>query len=388
MAAPRCRGAPVADAFSFGRVAARFDIAAPTVRTAGAHARRRSGAGPAGRGRGSAGRTVPGQDELVGATPFVRFVRLRGPATSRRGSAGHAPHSGYIAAVGSPPVKMLLTLGEVVVTDWTDGRMIPPVAGAFGLPEQVAAGLETASHLQAEAHLVAVSQSSPAALAAAALLAARSADLAPSSLVFLGCRLDPRVSPTPLQQVLAQWPSELLRACLTANVVADYPGSGRRVYPSLLQLLAYGMSSPGLYAEVQQALLRELTVGRTGDFDRQHADIHSLLDVPASCLCTCWAGRWMARPGSATCRCWRGGQQWHLAPMRHPDADPGGRRRRARGSRRDARTRQPAPDGATLHCLESASSRPVHGLGVRQSSCASAPTLQYRARRLVRSAAW
>jgi hypothetical protein len=84
----------------------------------------------------------------------------------------------------------------------------------------------------------------------------------------------------PLQQMLAQWPSELLRACLTANAVADYPGSGRRVYPSLLQLLAYGISSPGLYAEVQQGLLRELTVGRTGDFDRQHADIHSLLDVP------------------------------------------------------------------------------------------------------------
>ncbi|MFL5333641.1 MAG: hypothetical protein ACJ8H8_10790 [Geminicoccaceae bacterium] len=58
-------------------------------------------------------------------------------------------------------------------------------------------------------------------LAVAALLAAQSAYLAPLSLVFLGCQLDLRVSPTPLQSLLAQWPRELLRACLTVNVAAD-----------------------------------------------------------------------------------------------------------------------------------------------------------------------
>ena len=70
-------------------------------------------------------------------------------------------------------------------------------------------------------------------------------------------------------------------AGLTAKVAADYPGRGRRVYPSVLQLLAYGMASPGLYAEVQRGLLHELAFGRAGEFDRQHADIHSLLDVPS-----------------------------------------------------------------------------------------------------------
>ena len=47
--------------------------------------------------------------------------------------------------------------------------------------------------------------------------------------------------------MLAQWPRELLRARLTANVVADYPGSGRRVYPSIFQLLTYGIGRGAEY---------------------------------------------------------------------------------------------------------------------------------------------
>jgi hypothetical protein len=40
------------------------------------------------------------------------------------------------------------------------------------------------------------------------------------------------------------------------------------------------MASPGLYAEVQHGLLREIAAGRAGVYERQHADLHSLLDVP------------------------------------------------------------------------------------------------------------
>ena len=49
----------------------------------------------------------------------------------------------------------------------------------------------------------------------------------------------------------------------------------------MFQLLAYGMASPHLYADVQHGLLRELAVGGAGAYDRQHVDLHSLLDVPA-----------------------------------------------------------------------------------------------------------
>ena len=88
------------------------------------------------------------------------------------------------------------------------------------------------------------------------------------------------MSPTALQQVLGHWPRDVLAASLTCEVAPGHPGAGRRVYPALFQLLAYGMASPGLYAEVQQGLLREIAAGQAGAYERQHGDLHSLLDVP------------------------------------------------------------------------------------------------------------
>lgn len=221
----------------------------------------------------------PVESEVLAATPFLRLVRLRRPVESHRRIALLAPHSGYAAAVVSPLLIVLLSLGEVVVTDWVDGRLVPAGAGAFGLADQVAAGVAAATAFRTPAHLVALSQSGPAALAAAALLA--DGPLRPASLAFLGCQLDPRVAPTALQQALGGWPREALAASLTCEVASELPGAGRRVYPALFQLLAYGMASPGLYAEVQQGLMREIAAGEAGAYGRQHLDLHSLLDVPS-----------------------------------------------------------------------------------------------------------
>jgi poly(3-hydroxybutyrate) depolymerase len=220
--------------------------------------------------------------ETVAESPFARLVRARRPGARRQRFLVLAPHSGYSTAVISPLVAALAALGEVVATDWVDARLVPRAEGGFGLGGQITAGLEAAAALGAPAHLVALSQSGPAALAVAALLAARTPELTPVSLAFLGCQLDPAARHTPLQRTLARWPRQLLAASLTAEVGPSYPGSGRRVYPSLLQLLAYGFASPRLYADVQQGLLRELAAGQAGGgYGRQHHDLHSLPDVPA-----------------------------------------------------------------------------------------------------------
>ena len=190
-----------------------------------------------------------------------------------------APHSGYATAVVSPLLIVLLSLGEVVVTDWVDGRLIPTGAGAYGLADQVATAIEAATAYQAPAHLVSLSQSGPAALAASAMLAAsRRRSHLPASLSSAAS--SSRVAPTALQQALGHWPRDMLAASLTREVAPNHPGAGRRVYPALFQLLAYGMASPGLYAEVQQGLLREIAAGQPGAYERQHGDLHSLLDVP------------------------------------------------------------------------------------------------------------
>lgn len=218
--------------------------------------------------------------EEILRTPFLRLVRLRGPATGRR-LVMLAPHSGYASVITSPLLTALVALGEVVVTDWTDARLVPLAAGPFGLANQVATAIEAAAAHDGPAHLVALSQSGPALLAAACVLATGPARLRPASLAFLGCQLAPEIARTPLQQSLAAWPRRSLAGCLTATVTVGQPGAGRLAYPALFQLLAYSMASPGLYGEIQLGLLREIAGGRSGDYDRQHLDLHSLLDVPA-----------------------------------------------------------------------------------------------------------
>lgn len=218
---------------------------------------------------------------VVAATPFVRLIHLAGPAAGRRRFLLVAPASGYATAVISPLVTALLAQGEVVVTEWVDARLVPVSEGEFGLREQIEAGLVGAMALGGPADLVALSQSGPTVLALIGLLAERAPELLPSSATFLGCQLDPGVAPTMGQQLMAALPRDLVVPQLTALVGPGYPGVGRRVYPAVLQLLGYSLASPQLYAEVQQGLWQELATGAGSVYQRLHADIHSLADVPA-----------------------------------------------------------------------------------------------------------
>ena len=108
----------------------------------------------------------PVQAEAISATPFVRLLRLRRPGPQRQRFVVLAPHSGYATAVISPLVTALLAMGEVVISDWVDARLAPTAAGGFGLAQQIEVGLEAAMSLDGPAHLVGISQSGPALLAA------------------------------------------------------------------------------------------------------------------------------------------------------------------------------------------------------------------------------
>lgn len=220
--------------------------------------------------------------ERVAATPFARLTRFsRRDARADRRFLLLAPHSGFATVVVSPLVAALAAEGEVLVTDWVDARLVPAAEGRFGLAEQVELGLLAAMALGGPVHIVSLSQSGPAALALASLLARQVPALRPRSLAFLGSPLDPAAEPAPWQRALAGWPRSLLEAQLTVIVGPPHPGAGRRVYPGIFQLWAYGLASPHLYAEVQHGLWQELAAGTEGPGARQHADIHSLADVPA-----------------------------------------------------------------------------------------------------------
>ncbi|MFO1069500.1 MAG: hypothetical protein U1E14_13360 [Geminicoccaceae bacterium] len=210
----------------------------------------------------------------VASTPFVRVVRMRRPGGPSRPILLAAPHSGYAAAVMSPLAIALLGAGEVWVTDWIDARLVPAGEGRFGLAEQTALLAGLARELGGRAHLVGVSQSVVPLMAAAIEGGA-------ASLVLLGGPADPRPSPTPLQQALALLPPGALEQQSVTTVPPRYPGAGRRVFPAVLQLMTYATATPATYLDVQSGLLAELSGGKGNGYDRQHADLHRLLDVPA-----------------------------------------------------------------------------------------------------------
>lgn len=222
----------------------------------------------------------PIHPEIVEETPFVRVVRLRAPHGGRSRSLLVAPYSGYQAAVMSSVVLALLEQGEVVVTDWRDARLVPVGEGRFDLAAQAILVARLVAQMGRGAHLVALSQSGPAALIATAIAAAHLSAGLPRSMILLGSQIDPRCSPTALQQTIGTLPRELVAAQLLATVPSSYPGTGRRVYPAVLQLLGYSLASAPTYLDVQRGLLSELAEGVSRGYARQHADMHCLADVP------------------------------------------------------------------------------------------------------------
>ncbi len=219
---------------------------------------------------------------VVDEGPFSRLVRLRA------GGVGApvllvAPFSGYAGAVLSCLASALLQqAGELYFLDWHDARHVPRSHGRFGLDEQLAVVVRALTTIGAPVHLVGVSQSGAVALAAAALAADGGTSLPrPRSLVLLGAPIGAAERPTATGRLAADIDPRLLDLCLISVVPDRYPGAGRRVYPGLLQLLTVLALDPETYCGIQAGLWLELLRGEPGIYDRLHADLHRLVDVPA-----------------------------------------------------------------------------------------------------------
>ena len=217
--------------------------------------------------------------ELVAETPFVRLLHLGAGALGRR-IVLLVPHSGYATSVLTDLVMVLLELGEVIVTDWKDARLVPVEAGPFGLEQQHAVALAALRHAGLGADLVAVSQSGWAAVAALRTVAAAAPEVTPRSVVLLGSPIDPLHRPVPLQQMVAALPEPLELSGLLTTVPGTQPGAGRSVFPSLIQLAAVASSAPSTYAEVQLGTLLEHLGWLDRGYRAQHRDLHALIDVP------------------------------------------------------------------------------------------------------------
>ncbi|WP_049623123.1 polyhydroxyalkanoate depolymerase [Frateuria defendens] len=195
-----------------------------------------------------------------------------------------APLSGHHATLLRDTVRTLLRDHKVYVTDWVDARMVPTSEGAFGLDDYVAYIERFIRHLGArKLHVVSVCQPTVPVLAAVSLMAARGEDT-PLSLTMMGGPIDPRRSPTSVNNLATTQPLSWFRNNLIHTVPPSYPGSGREVYPGFLQHAGFVTMNPGRHLMSHWDFYQNLLRGDLEDAEAHrkfYDEYNAVLDMPA-----------------------------------------------------------------------------------------------------------
>ena len=239
------------------------------------------------------GRRIAVVEEQADHTPFCRLVGFRrlsdDPAVLARLAQEPAvlvvaPLSGHHATLLRDTVRALLRDHQVWVMDWQDARHIPLSEGPFGLDDYVATVDRFVEKLGASRlHIMAVCQPVVPVLGMAALRAS-AGHAAPRSLVLMGGPIDPRQSPTAVNNLATRRPYAWFENQLIHRVPAESAGRGRKVYPGFLQHMGFVAMNPEHHAKAHWGFFENLLSG-----DREDAQAHrtfydeynAVLDMPA-----------------------------------------------------------------------------------------------------------
>ena len=146
-----------------------------------------------------------------------------------------APLSGHHSTLLRDTVRALLVEHDVFITDWTDARMVPLAAGPFHLDDYIFYVQDFIRHLGPEVHVISVCQPTVPVLAAIALMASNDDPKLPRSMTMMGGPIDPRKSPTAVNDLAIEKPFSWFENTVIYAVPGNYPGFGRKVYPGFLQ---------------------------------------------------------------------------------------------------------------------------------------------------------
>ena len=191
-----------------------------------------------------------------------------------------APMSGHHATLLRDTVKALLPRHEVFVTDWMDARMVPVSKGAFSLSDYVAYVMEFIQLLAANGqniHLISVCQPTVPVMAAVSLLSTQQKTdksvMLPRSMTMMGGPIDPRKSPTSVNNLATTKPFSWFEETVIHTVPDRYPGAGRRVYPGFLQHAGFVAMNPDRHLKSHWEYYGDLVKGDVLDADA-HRDFY------------------------------------------------------------------------------------------------------------------
>ena len=195
-----------------------------------------------------------------------------------------APLSGHHSTLLRDTVKSLLQEHDVFITDWTDARMVPLSEGAFHLHDYIYYVQDFIRTLGDNVHVISVCQPTVPVLAAISLMASAKDPHMPKSMTMMGGPIDPRKSPTAVNNLATEKPFSWFETKVIFSVPSNYPASGRRVYPGFLQHAGFVAMNPQRHAQSHWDFYMHL---REGDNDsaeehrKFYDEYNAVLDMPA-----------------------------------------------------------------------------------------------------------
>jgi poly(3-hydroxybutyrate) depolymerase len=225
------------------------------------------------------------------ASPWCRLIRFeRDSADLRRAGQKKvapavlliAPLSGHYATLLRGTLQQFLQDHDVYITDWVNARQVPVLEGRFDFHSYIDHVSDMLRAIGARAHIVAVCQPGPAALAATALMSMENDPLRPASMTFMGSPIDARLNPTITNNLASDKPFVWFKAHMIHTVPAPYPGVGRRVYPGFVQLYSFMSMNSDRHKDAHWDYFNNL-VASDGDGVEKHLEFYdeylSVLDL-------------------------------------------------------------------------------------------------------------
>ena len=231
------------------------------------------------------GREVAVREQLVHETPFCRLLHFeRDVSRDDPRVLIVAPLSGHHATLLRETVRELLPDHEVYITDWVDARLAPLSAGKFDLADYVDLIAAHLRQLGPDVHVLSVCQPAVPVLIATAMLAEAGDPAQPASLVLISGPVDTRVNPSPVNQFARVHSLKALEAMVIHRVPIGHPGSGRRVYPGILQLWSFMSLDPHRHLDAHVGLFKDVMKGERESAEKRrkfYDEYFAVMDLPA-----------------------------------------------------------------------------------------------------------
>jgi poly(3-hydroxybutyrate) depolymerase len=215
-----------------------------------------------------AGEVTPVREEVVLKTPFSSLLHFAKDVNEAQPTVLLvAALAGHFSTLLRATVRSLLPDHDVYVTDWHNVRDVGLEHGRFGLDDYIATVIADLEHIGPGAHLMAVCQPCPAALAATAVMAASDNPAQPKSLTLMAGPVDTRVNPTKVNELAHSKPLSWFEHNVIATVPLRYPGALRRVYPGFLQVAGFVSMNVERHIRQHVSLYNHLVRGEDAEAD-------------------------------------------------------------------------------------------------------------------------